>query len=254
MLQASFSAKSALIAQQERLNVISNNLANLQTPGFCASRMSFKDTLYTTIKRTDGQQGGVNLQLGSGVIASGTALSMERGAPVQSGQPLDFCITGNGFFTLQGTNGERLYTRDGTFVLSASGQERHLVNGSGLYVLDASGSRITIPEGDASTLSCGADGELMMGTTSVAKLGIATFKNPMALKQEGGNAFSATEASGQAAEAAEPNVRQGWYESANVDLTLEMTRLIQAQRAFSFASQALTTADQMDGMANNLRP
>ncbi len=255
MVQATFSAKGALLAQQNRLNIIANNLANMETTGFKASRADFKDTLYSSIKRTEEMGNNANLQRGSGVLLGSTTLSMEQGVPVQTGQKLDFCITGQGFFTLQGAGNEKLYTRDGTFAISVSGGTRYLVNAQGYYVLDKSGNRITLPEGaDASELICNEKGELSMGTqASFASLGIAGFKNPSGLEASGGNTFTPTEASGQAAVVETPEVRQGAYEDSNVDITLEMTRMIRAQRAFSFAARALTTADEMDGMSNNLR-
>lgn len=254
MVQASYSAKTALLAQQNRLNVIANNLANLETTGFKSSRVNFKDTLYNTIKRTDEMEQGVNLQRGSGVMIGATALSMLDGVATGTAVPLDFCINGAGFFTLQAPDSSKLYTRDGTFAISDQGGSRYLVNAQGYYVLDSSGNRITLPEGtDASKLKCSEAGALTLDGKEVAKLGINEFPNPAGLEAVGGNAFRETAASGAAKAVEKPTVMQGFYESSNVDLATEMTQLIRAQRAFSFAARALTTADEMDAMANNLR-
>ena len=256
MVQAAFSAKSALLAQQDRLNVISNNLANLNTTGFKSSRVDFKDTLYSTIKRTEEMGSNANLQRGGGVMIGAISVLMENGVAVGTNVPLDFCLTGAGFFTLQGADGAKLYTRDGTFAVSNENGTRYLVNAQGLYVLDKSGNRISLPaEGGTESLTCNENGELFMpgNTASFASLGISEFPNPGGLEAVGGNCFKETVASGAAKSSEDATVLQGFYESSNVDLALEMTRLIRAQRAFSFAARALTTADEMDAMANNLR-
>jgi flagellar basal-body rod protein FlgG len=254
MVQATFSAKSALVAQQNRLDVIANNIANIDTTGFRSSRVDFKDTLYNTIKRTDEMENDANLQRGSGVRVSATTLSMENGTPVGTGISLDFCIGGSGFFTLKAPDGGKLYTRDGIFGVSTEGGARYLVNAQGYYVLDKSGNRITIPAGaDTSAISCAEDGTLSLNGTAFSSLGISEFPNPVGLEAAGGNNFRATDASGTATASKDASVMQGFYESSNVDLASEMTRLIRAQKAFSFAARALTTADEMDAMANNLR-
>ncbi|MCE5236805.1 MAG: flagellar hook-basal body protein [Clostridiaceae bacterium] len=256
MVQAAFSAKTALLAQQNRLNVIANNMSNLDTAGFKSSRVDFKDTLYNTIKRTEEMEDNANLQLGSGVMVGATSLSMENGVPVGTDAPLDFCLSGAGFFTLKGADGAKLYTRDGTFAVSNVNGTRYLVNAQGLFVLDKSGNSISLPaEGKAEQLVCNEKGELFINgsKTPFATLGVSEFPNPGGLESVGGNCFVETAASGAAKSSDKATVLQGFYESSNVDLALEMTRLIRAQRAFSFAARALTTADEMDAMANNLR-
>lgn len=254
MVQASFSAKSALLAQQDRLNVIANNISNNDTTAFKSTRVDFKDTLYNTIKRTEEMENGANLQRGSGVRIGATTLSMEQGVTQVTGQPLDFCINGSGFFTLQAADGSKVYTRDGAFAVSNVSGTRYLVNAQGLYVLDKSGNRISLPAGtNAEELSCSENGELTLDGKSFATLGINEFANPGGLEAVGGNCFKVTDASGAAKAVSTPSVQQSALESSNVDMALEMTRLIRAQKAFSFAARALSTADEMDAQANNLR-
>ena len=253
MMQGMFTAKSAVIAQQRRLDTIANNLANINTTGFKASRADFKDTLYTTMHRPAEPQ-NASLILGSGVLVSATVRSFLAGTPIQTGIGLDFCLTQDGFFTVMNGQSEKLYTRDGSFAVSNEDGGRFLVTADGFYVLDKSGSRITLPEGDISNLKLDTAGSLSIGSEEpFATLGIAAFKNNGGLMAAGRNCFIETEASGSAELLEEPNVQQGFLESSNVDLSEEITKLIRSQRAFSFAATALTTADEMHAMANNMR-
>ena len=259
MMQTSLSAKSALRAQQQQLDVIANNIANVNTVGFKSSSVNFKDTLYNTmIKPTDGEL----LQRGTGVRVSSVAKSFLPGTPMQTGVPLDFCLTNDGFFTLEDQDGNELYTRNGAFKLSVEGGNRYLVDSEGRYV-QGDGGKIEVPEGDLSTLTIDGNGQLFIrqttgGTTSgaptaFATLKISSFLNNEGLEAVGSSAFRATGASGEAKDVETPEVRVGYLESSNVDMVTEMTTLIRAQKAFSFASQAVRTADEMAAMANNMR-
>ena len=190
---------------------------------------------------------------------------------MQTGVPLDFCLTKDGFFTLQDQDGNALYTRNGAFALSVEGGSRYLVDSEGRYVQGQSG-KIQVPEGDMSTLSINEKGELFIkqatasnttgGTTggtaagaptAFATLKISSFLNNEGLEAAGSSTFRATTASGEAKAVENPEVRVGYLESSNVDMATEMTTLIRAQKAFSFASQAVRTADEMAAMANNMR-
>lgn len=253
MMQGMFSAKSAVLAQQRRLDTIANNLANINTTGFKASRVDFKDTLYTTLHRPVEPQNAA-LRSGSGVLVSATLRSFLVGTPVQTGIGLDFCLTRDGFFTVQNGQGEKLYTRDGSFAVSSESGGRYLVTSDGFYVTDSSGNRITLPEGDISNMKLNANGSLAIGTDEpFATLGIVSFKNNGGLMAMGKNCYMETDASGKAEQIETPEVQQGFLESSNVDLSEEMTKLIRSQRAFSFAARALTTVDEMHAMANNMR-
>jgi len=266
-MQTSLTARSALRAQQQQLDTIANNIANINTAGFKSSSVNFKDTLYTEMVRpTDTQN--TRLQNGTGVRVGSVVRSFANGTPVSTGNGLDFCLTGDGFFTIQAPNGETLYTRNGSFHVSGGSGAQYLVTADGGYVMGTSG-RIQIPNGDLSTLGLNEKGELTISaaassTTSqtataasspsaFATLKISSFQNNDGLEAVGGTSFRATVASGNAQTVASPQVLQGYQESSNVDLTTEMTTLIRAQKAFSFASQVVKTADEMDAMANNMR-
>ncbi len=260
-MQTSLSAKSALRAQQQQLDVIANNIANVNTVGFKSSSVNFKDTLYNTMTRpTDGEP----LQGGTGVRVASITKSFLMGTPMQTGVPLDFCLTKDGFFTLEDANGNEVYTRNGAFTLSVEGGSRYLVDSEGRYVQGQNG-KIQVPEGDMSTLSVDDKGQLFIkqataagGTTpgtptAFATLKISSFLNNEGLEAVGSSAFRATAASGEAKAVESPEVRVGYLETSNVDMAMEMTTLIRAQKAFSFASQAVRTADEMAAMANNMR-
>ncbi len=260
-MQTSLSAKSALRAQQQQLDVIANNIANVNTVGFKSSSVNFKDTLYNTMVRpTDGEP----LQRGTGVWVSAITKSFALGTPMLTGVPLDFCLMGDGFFTLEDQDGNELYTRNGAFKLSVEGDTRYLVDSEGRYVQGEDG-KIEVPDGDMSTLTVDGNGQLFIAQTAAngtatgaptafATLRISSFLNNEGLEAAGSSTFRATAASGEAETVEAPEVRVGYLESSNVDMVTEMTTLIRAQKAFSFASQAVRTADEMAAMANNMRP
>jgi len=168
----------------------------------------------------------------------------------------DFSIEGEGFFSLADASGDLVYTRNGSFHLSVENGTTYLVNGEGLYVLDENGDRIEIPFG-VNTIGVSGNGvlEFRIGDDVIggAQMGIFTFRNLKGLSSEGGGNFAATDASGERLAATGVTVRQGVLESSNVNLATEMTILIRTQRAFQLASRALSTADEMEGIANNMR-
>lgn len=254
MMQSTLSAKSAVIAQQRRLDTIANNIANVNTTGFKASNVNFKDTLYNTLTRPIEPQ-DTNLQRGTGVMISAITRSFASGTPIPTNVFLDACITSDGFFTVRNAQGDTLYTRNGSFAVSSETGGRYLVTGEGYYVLNDNGDKIELPTGDITALSISGIGELSIGNeASFATLGISCFDNNEGLEAVGQSCFKATVASGEAQTKEDPVVLQGFLESSNVDLATEMTKLIRAQKAFAFAATALTTADEMDAIANNMRP
>ncbi len=245
MLQALSAAKTGLTAQQRRVDTIANNLANISTNGYKADSVRFKDALYVTMQRPVQPQTGQDLQLGTGVLVASTARSYSQGSPVESEEALDLCLLGDGFFTVEAA-GEIQYTRDGCFGLV----DQYLVTAQGFYVLDENQQRISLdPQAD---LSINEAGELVQSGQLLARLNLVSFSNNDGLESVSQNCFRATELSGPP-QASQATVRQGWLESANVDLAREMTRLIRAQRCYSLASRAVTTLDDMQATTNNLR-
>jgi flagellar basal-body rod protein FlgG len=251
MLQSLYSAKMGIMAQQTKVDVIANNIANINTYGFKGSGVSFKDALYSAMRRPVESEEDLNLQQGNGVMVAGIKRFFSEGAPVVTGVPLDFRIEGDGFFTIEGENGEQLYTRSGTFAVSTEGAERYLVDATGSYVLDTGLNRIELPA-DINEFTVNNDGDIYINETYSTTLNIVSFSNNEGLAAAKNGCFAATEASGEP-QAATASVYQGSLERSNVDLALEMTKLIRAQRAFTLVSRALTTADEMSATANNMR-
>jgi len=251
-------AASGLRNQQLRIDTIASNVANTNTHGYKNSRIDFKDSLYSTgITPGPARSPDNNQQKGHGLMTNAITRDFKPGNLERTERPLDFAIEGEGFFALSNFSGDRVYTRNGSFHLSAEAGGTFLVNGNGLYVLDENDARITVPFG-TDRIEVGADGTLLFSSNTVpvgtARLGIFTFRNLKGLEASGDGTFSETPASGEVIQANNTvTVRQGMLEGSNVNLAEEMTRLIRTQRAFQLASRALTTADEMQGIANNMR-
>lgn len=250
MIQSLYTAISGLRAEQTNIDTIANNVANINTAGFKSSRADFEDILYSLMKKPI--ESGDYLQSGNGANVGGIVKDLETGTTLNTGLPLDFMLDGDGYFTLQGTGGQLYFTRDGSFKVSVQNGTNYLVNAEGFYVLGANNQRIAIP-GSAADVSADSAGTLSVNKAAFAALKITKFANPSGLAAAGGNRFVATDASGAAtAGAGETAVRQGTLEGSNVDLALELTRLIRAQRAFSALGSAFRTADEMESQANTM--
>ena len=253
MYEAVMIAATALKNQQTRLDTIANNVANVNTVGYQHSRLDFKDALYTAgilpaLPRTpEGNQ-----QQGHGVMVAGIAKSFAPGNFQTTERELDFALAGEGFFELGDVEGNIVYTRNGNFHIDDIG---YLVNAEGLNVHDTEGQAIWVPyvtervDVDSEGRLNFVAGEEMTEVT----LGIYTFRNITGLLSVGGANFAESPASGEKIQAERGIIRQGVIEGSNVSLAEEMTRLIRTQRVFQLASRALTTADEMEGIANNLR-
>lgn len=267
MLVSNFTARSGLIAQQQRLDVIANNIANINTVGFKQQRAEFKEMLYQTQSRVEQPQDEVNMQKGHGVLLSATSRSFVQGAMQMTGLSLDFALEGDGFFTVEDANGNIRYTRDGSFSISMEEDGNYLVTGAGYYVLDTEGERISIQDVNESEVSVSQDGTITIVKNTPAtdtepakqerieagKFGIVKFINRSGLDAVSTNLYAETTNSGEPEEDTETTVLQGYSEMSNVDLPTQMVQMIRAQRALSLASRALTTADEMDGKAIQIR-
>ncbi len=257
MLQALYTGGNGMLTHQQNIDVIANNVANMSTPGYKSARMDFRDALYERMRSPTDNSPGVNLQRGAGVLPYQTVRDFTTGTLTDTGRPLDFVVEGEGFFLVEGQNGERLYTRAGTFYLSAETTGDYLVDASGMYVLDANQNRVRM-QGNVSDLSVGPDGTLStlnpatQEITAFARLGVFGFDNPNGLTTVGANYFVSSDNSG-APRAAAGTVRQGVTEASNVDYAMEVTRLIRAQRAYQLSARLVTTADQMAQTCNSIR-
>lgn len=253
MNQALWIAKTGLDAQQTRMAVISNNLANANTTGFKQDRAVFEDLLYLTI-RQPGAQSSANTQLpsglliGTGVRTVATEKIHTQGNIVQTENALDLAIQGRGFFQILTPDGAISYTRDGSFQIDSTGQ---MVMSNG-YPLEPG---ITIPE-DALSVTIAADGTVSVlqpgqtSPTTVGNIQLADFVNPTGLQAVGENLYKETAASGSAT-VGTPGLTgigslvSGSLETSNVNVVTELINMIETQRAYEMNSKAISTADQM---------
>ena len=249
---------SGMIAQQKRVDVIANNLANVNTTGFKRSRTNFEDLLYETVqgpRRTVGDGVIGAMQIGHGVRLSAIQRVHGQGAAEMTGRPLDLAIEGEGFFQVELPDGSLGYTRDGSFTLSDSGQ---LVTNSGHallpnIVLPPDATALTISESGMVSVTNGSDG----ATIEIGRIELARFANPAGLIALGGNVFGETIASGFAAsgfpeEDGFGRILQGTLESSNVEIVQEMTDMIAAQRAYEINARAIRAAEDMMASINDL--
>ncbi|WP_305906586.1 flagellar basal-body rod protein FlgG [Methylomarinum sp. Ch1-1] len=246
-------AKSGLDAQQTRMAVISNNLANVNTTGFKKSRPLFEDLVYQNIRQV-GAQSTQNtelpsgLQLGTGVRTVATEKLHTQGNIQQTENSLDVAISGRGYFQVLMPNGDLNYTRDGSFKLNSDGQ---IVTAGGLELEPA----ITVPN-DTISITIGRDGTLSAlqpGNPTPVQLGqieLADFVNPTGLEPIGENLFRESVASGAPiigipGEEEYGSLLQGSLETSNVNVVEELVNMIETQRAYEMNSKAISTTDQM---------
>jgi flagellar basal-body rod protein FlgG len=252
-------AKTGLDAQQKRMSVISNNLANVNTTGYKRDRAAFEDMLYQTVRQPGAQvaadaQSPTGLMLGTGVRLVSTEKNHVQGSLVTTNNALDLAVQGDGFFQIAQPDGSIAYTRDGAFKISVTGQ---LVTSNGAALQPA----ITIPPNVAS-ISVGMDGTVSVETVGgggaqvLGQLQVARFINPAGLQSIGQNLLKETGASG-APQVVNPGsngagqVMQGALEASNVNVVEEMVNMIETQRAYEINSKAISAVDGMLRFLNN---
>lgn len=254
-------AATGMLAQQTNVDVISNNIANMNTAAYKRQRAEFQDLLYQQVSRPGSATGGdtrspAGIQIGAGVKTGGVYRINEQGALTQTSNPYDVAIEGKGYFQVTLPSGDTAYTRDGSFQLSDQGE---LVTQDGYPVQPG----ITIPQGaiDVSISKTGQVEVTLAGSAQPQVLGqleLASFMNESGLEAKGGNLFLETAASGQPTVAApgEPGLgtlTQGFIEASNVNPVSEITALITAQRAYEMNSRVVKTADEMLATTSQLR-
>jgi flagellar basal-body rod protein FlgG len=261
-MQALRTAATGMAAQQLNVEVISNNIANMNTVGFKKQRAEFQDLLYQTIERAGAQssdQGTVvptGVQVGGGVKAGSVYRITEQGAMTQTGNQYDMAIQGRGYFQVLMPSGETAFTRAGNFSVNDQGQ---LVTEDGYQVQPG----ITIP-GDATSITVSKSGQVQATSagqpnpTVVGQIELATFVNEGGLDAIGDNLFMESGASGAATTGVPGAVgvgslMQGYTEASNVDAVSEITALIVAQRSYEMNSKVITSADDMLKNANQLK-
>jgi len=251
MIRAFYSAASGMRAQQQSIDVCSNNIANLGTVGFKKSAASFSDNIYDVYM--DAEDGETGIRIGNGSRVDSVLRDFRQGNIYDTGNPLDLAIVGDGFFVVDNGMGERYYTRDGSFRLSVEPQGVYMVTASGDYLLDDNGNRILLTAADVESLEIDSTGLIRGQGTADVRIGLVTFPNPGGLEAVGGNLYRQTIASGQTLEQGAVSIKQYSLESSNADLIEEITNMLKAQRAFQLSSRVVQAADEMEGTANNMR-
>jgi flagellar basal-body rod protein FlgG len=259
MMRSLWTASTGMKAQMTNLDVIANNLANANTVGFKKSRADFQDLLYQTLKAPGESTGPdsvhpVGQEVGVGSKLAAITKQFTVGSLTRTDRDLDIAIAGKGFFQVDGTGGELLYSRDGALKLSPEGE---IVTSDGLTVTGLG----TIPS-NARAVNFGPTGQVSYideagQETIVGTLELAMFVNPAGLHSMGGNYYQETPASGTAV-LTEPGsdgaggIQQHFLELSNVSVVEEMVNLISAQRGYEINSKVIQSTDEMLAAANQL--
>ena len=261
MIRSLWTSATGMQAQELNIDVISNNLANVNTSGFKKSRAEFQDLLYEMLRPAGAASSQdttvpTGIQLGHGARPSAVQKIFTQGDFQNTKNELDWAIEGDGFFQIQLPNGETAYSRSGEFKLDADGQ---IVNPDGFLLVP----EISVPINTVS-INVGMDGTVSViqaddsTPVEIGTVQLARFINPAGLKSLGRNLYSTTEASGDEivgspGENGFGTIAQGFLEMSNVSVVDEMVNMITAQRAYETNSKVIQTADDMLQMANNLK-
>ena len=255
-------AATGMQAQQTNVEVISNNIANMNTTGYNRRRAEFTDLLYQNMKRVGSNSSDNNtivptgIQLGLGVKTASVYRITEQGSLTSTSNSLDLAVQGKGYFQVQLPSGQTAYTRDGEFQLSSNGQ---IVTSQGYTVMPA----ITVPT-NALSVTVNNSGQVsvsLSGQTTdsiVGQLQLAVFPNEAGLEAEGDNLFIETAASGTGVVSTPGStgfgtLLQGYLESSNVNTVTEVTDMISAQRAYEMNSKVIQSADEMLQTLNQVK-
>lgn len=283
MMRALYTAASGMIAQQTNVDVISNNLANVNSTGYKASTAEFKSLLYQTLQSrstsANGDDKPIPAQVGTGARTAAITTHFSQGSLIDSTSTFAFGLEGDGLFGLMNPDGETVYTRNGDFTVGKTNDDGFMICSSDGYpVVDSDGNPIQFSdEYDVSNLVITSDGSFyyrvieeqpdengnMHKTERLddleTRMGVFQFTNPSGLDSIGSSLYKETEASGVAMEEGtytelkRTKVCQGRLEASNVQVADEMVNLIVAQRAYEMNSKAIQAADDMLGQANQLK-
>ncbi|TWT41872.1 Flagellar basal-body rod protein FlgG [Phycisphaerae bacterium RAS1] len=263
-ITALHTAATGMQAMSVKIDVIANNLANADTPGFKAARVNFQDLLYQTraqpgVQTSNDTQTPLPTQVGLGVAVSNTQSIHKQGSAILTGNSLDLMIEGDGFFQIQFPDGSIGYTRAGNFVRNSQG-ELVLGNNSGYRLRDTPQIPADIPD---NKVSIGKDGRIVAiqadGTANeLAQIRLARFANPSGLLQYGSNVFlpspaSGTPIEGAAGEQGIGTITQSTLELSTTEAVTELVELIKTQRVFQINSQTIQAADESLQVVANLR-
>lgn len=241
MKQAFWAGASGLLAHQEHLNNIGNNVANVNTPGYKKVETSFRDLIYTDMYVNSPE----DPPTGNGVRPVDAGINFEQAAVTSTDRIYDFAIVGDGMFAVQ-SDGRTMYTRDGSFSvgLNADGNA-YLINQDEDFVLDRNGNRIVL---DVSEGANKVDFSQLKD-----RIGIFMFNNPNALEPASNNKYIPTERSGDAFNATDYVLRQSALEQSGANLADSMKDMILAQRAYQVSARVVQTSDELEQVVNSLR-
>jgi flagellar basal-body rod protein FlgG len=242
MLEGLYSAASGMEAQQQQFDAISNDMANVDTPGYQSTIIGFHDLLYS-----NGEYGS-SVATGAGTQAEQMGYDQSQGAIQQTGQPLDVAVNGPGYLEVRRQDGTIGMTRNGALQLN---DKRQLTTQTGMLVQPP----ITIPAGvDPSQVSIASNGTVSVGKQTLGKLSLVDVPAPNGLVADGDSVFSATAASGAIRAAKGTSVQQGALEGSNVNMGDEMSKMMDAQQQYAMGSQAIQYQAQMLQIANEIKP
>ncbi|MDR0570601.1 MAG: flagellar hook-basal body protein [Clostridiales Family XIII bacterium] len=235
MIRGFYASRSGVLGQQDSMNVIANNFANINTNGFKTQHAAFASLIYAKVQGG----AGVTVDTGHGVKVQNTATNFSQGGLAETTVPTDMAIIGEGFFAATaGEDGDVYYSRAGDFKYSVDGDTKFLTDAMGGYVLDEGGSPIELA----------AEEEIRP-----EQVGVFVFPNRHGLEFVGNNRLVATEVSGEAEAAEGATVKAGFLERSNAEVSYEMVKMIEASKAFAFNARVLQTIDEMEGVGNQLR-
>jgi flagellar basal-body rod protein FlgG len=243
MLQGLYAAASGMAAQQNQLDAVSNDLANLDTPGYQAEQMGFSDLLYSS----GGVSSGSQVATGAGAQATVIGRDQAQGAIQSTGRPLDVAIQGDGYLQVRRPDGTIGLTRDGSLQLDDRGR---LTDSAG----DPLVPPITVPrDANDSDFTIASDGQVSSGQTKLGRIAVVTVPATSQLLPDGGSTFSATAASGAIRPAGGATLKQGALVGSNVDMASAMADMMNAQQSYDMDSQAVQYQSQMLQIADQLR-
>jgi flagellar basal-body rod protein FlgG len=264
MLRLLWNSRSSMMAQQEKLDTISNNLANVNTNGYKKINVNFKDLVYESLDRkgypvSEDREGKSILQNGTGVRVGEWTRDTTQGNLSVTNLPTDLAIDGIGYFEVVQGDNSKAYTRSGDFKTDASGT---IVDpkGNRLSIIDGQGNNINKPYGpykfDRNNFTIDSKGAVTIkdgnGDLTVGKIKVSTVIGDNSMISVGDSLFM-PKPGAELLESKDYSIMQGYLELSNVDMTTEMTDMLMTQRAFQLSSQTLKTADEMWQMANNMR-
>lgn len=271
MMRSLYTAASGMIAQQTNVDVISNNLANVNTAGYKNATAEFKTLLYQTLQSkttsANGENKPVGAQVGTGARNSSITTHFTQGTFSPSSNPYACAIDGNGFFAVKAPNNETYYTRNGDFKIGVTSDGGYMVcTSEGYPVLDSTGAPIEFDSTyNIDKMVFSSDGSICYqnekGTVEDLgiDIGLYQFTNPSGLSSVSGSMYKETSASGVPANESEDTtlkqskIKTGCVEASNVQVVDEMVNLIVAQRAYEMNSKAIQASDDMLSQANNLK-